>query len=214
MDPTLWRRIAAGCRAVGAGSVLYESEGAAGARLSIGSGHEIVRLPCVLSTPDRQGVVRLPGPGYALLGGTARFMAAAVGEGVDEARARFARYARALAHRNPVLVTVAAAHPPARLAWSRPADTEPGSAAAHQLFLLGEFASERLDASAFAHGWWAGRRAAQTKGERLRGPLAELFDQVSATLEEYGTDPALREPGDLSDAQLRHAIRNMMNETV
>ncbi|WP_371777485.1 hypothetical protein [Streptomyces sp. NBC_01438] len=40
-------------------------------------------------------------PGSALVAGTPRFLKGAVPEGVDGGRARFARYARTVAHRWP-----------------------------------------------------------------------------------------------------------------
>ncbi|MEU7026460.1 hypothetical protein AB0A60_07160 [Streptomyces sp. NPDC046275] len=98
LDAALARRIAAGCRAAG---------------VDVPGGDKLVgvRPPWALSTPNGEGSVRFPEPGYALNSGTPRFMAAAVPEGAAEARARFSRYARTLARRLPHLLAVAAAHP-------------------------------------------------------------------------------------------------------
>jgi len=52
-----------------------------------------------------------------------------------------------------------------------------------------------------------GRRASQTYGERVRGALGDLLDEVFMILEEYSVDPDLAEPGDLDDAGLRTAVR-------
>ncbi|MEU7534190.1 hypothetical protein AB0B30_08705 [Streptomyces narbonensis] len=73
-----------------------------------------------------------PEAGYALIAGTEAFMRAAVPEGIDEARARFGRYARAMKKRRPYLLGIAAAYPPVHEAWSRPGDVTPGTATAHQ----------------------------------------------------------------------------------
>ncbi|MGW3385905.1 hypothetical protein [Streptomyces cinereoruber] len=208
MDPHPWRRLTAGCGAVGAKELLYEPEGEPPSRLRLTpSPPEDVRPPCVLRTPDGQGVVRFPAPGYALISGSARFMAAAVDEGTDEARARFARYARA--HPDPALTAVAAAHPPGHRAWSAPSDVAPASAAARQLGLLDDFTSGRITAAAFALAWHPARRAARANGERLRGPLSDLFDRVFTLLEDYTHDPSLREEGDLSDAELLAAVKSL-----
>jgi hypothetical protein len=206
VNASLAKLIRAGARAVGAEYLRCKTAGAAESRLPLDTTYEGVRPPCVLSTPDRQGVVRFPRPGYALVEGTARFMAAAVPEGVDEARIRFARYARALAHRHPALTAVADAHPTAHRTWSRPADVESGSATARHLSLLTDFVSGTLPAAEFAQAWYQTRRVSRADGDRVRGDLATLLDHVFLTLEDYTWDPSLREPGDLTDTQLRDAI--------
>ncbi|MEW2158618.1 hypothetical protein AB0950_25580 [Streptomyces sp. NPDC007189] len=165
-----------------------------------------VRPPSLLWAPDQQGAVLFPEPGYALVAGVVSFMSAAVGEGVDTARARFARHARALADRCPSLAAVAAAHPPAHRAWSHPAEIDPHSAAARRLELLDAFTQGACSAPDFACGWWKERRASQANGERLRGPLEDLFNRVFTILEDYSVAPELAEPGDLSDTELRAAV--------
>ncbi len=219
VDAALSRRIAAGCRAVGAPHILRAdsdrastdctARDATALRLPIDSGHEDIRPPAIVYTPDRQGAILFQEAGYALIAGTESFMSAAVGEGVDTARARFSRYARTLAARHPTLVAVAAAYPPAHRAWSRPADVAPGSGAAQQLALLDELVTGARSAPEFAHDWWKARRTSQTNGERIQTPLAELFDRVFMILEDYAVDPDLREPGDLSDEDLRAAVREV-----
>jgi hypothetical protein len=133
-------------------------------------------------------------------------MAATVGEGVDAARTRFGRYARSLSERHPVLLTVAAAYPSKHRAWSSSDDVDPESAAARPRALLDAFADGTSSAPDFAHAWWEARRASQANGERIRGPLGDLFDRVFMILEDYSVDPDLREPGDLDDAELRTAV--------
>lgn len=216
VDAALTRRISAGCRAVGTTHILHApltggSSTLAGpvSRLATDSGHEGVRPPSILWTPDRQGAVLLPEAGYALIGGVAAFMAAAVGEGVDTARARFRRYARTLSDRHPHLLAVADAHQSLHRAWLRPSDVESGSAAAEQLRLLDDFSAEVCSAPEFAHAWWEARRASQASGERIQGPLEDLFGGVFMLLEDYAVDPDLREPGDLSDAELLAAVRHI-----
>ena len=214
IDAALARRIAAGCRAVATshllGTSLADTPGATtGTRFEL-SGHGDctgVRVPFLLTTPDLQGAVLLPQEGYALIAGTAAFMAAAVGEGTDTARARFGRYVRALPEPHPSLSTVAATYPPERRAWSRPGDVDPASAAARQLELLNAFTDGTCSAPDFAHGWWEARRTSQADGERVQGALEALFDQVFMILEDYSVDPDLAEPGDLDDDELRTAVR-------
>ncbi|CAM5561404.1 hypothetical protein SGLAM104S_01466 [Streptomyces glaucescens] len=208
IDVPLTRRIAAGCRAVDAADLLCAditdgvSATTTASRITSGTGSTGIRPPALLWTPDLQGAVLFPETGYALIAGTAPFMASAVGEGVDTARARFGRYARTLSAQHPVLTSVAAAYPPAHRAWSRPGDVEPASAAARQLTLLHEFMGGTRSGPEFAQAWWDARRASQANGERIKDPLASLFDRIFMILEDYSVDPEFREPGDLSDSEL------------
>ncbi|MFD9433038.1 hypothetical protein [Streptomyces sp. NPDC060002] len=212
IDAALARRITAGCRAVGASYILATSladHSGATSRLPADADCKGIRPPFVLRTPDVQGAVLFPEEGYALIAGTAAFMAAAVNEGTDTARARFGRHARALLERHPALAAVAASHPPAHRAWSQPGDVDPASAAARQLALLDSFTDGTCGAPDFAHGWWEARRASQANGERLQGALGDLFDQVFMILEDYSVDPDLAEPGDLDDAGLQTSVRTV-----
>ncbi|QYX77778.1 colicin immunity domain-containing protein [Streptomyces akebiae] len=218
MDAALTRRVAAGCRAVGASHVVCANLPSGSSqtatttlRLPIDSGHDAITPPSVMYTPDRQGVVLFREAGYALIAGSDSFMAAAVREGVDTARARFGRHARKLSACHPTLTTVSAAYPSARGAWSDPADVPLGSAAAQLLALLDKFVGGTCSAPEFAHGWWEARRASRANGERIQGPLADLFDRVFMTLEDYSVDPELWEPGELTDSELKTAIQEIGN---
>ncbi|WP_432056834.1 hypothetical protein [Streptomyces sp. bgisy022] len=162
----------------------------------------------LLRTPDAQGAVLFREEGCALIAGTTAFMASAVSEGTDTARARFGRYARTLLERHPSLASVAASHPPGHRAWSRLGDVDPAGATAQQLALLEAFTEAgTCSAAEFAHGWWEARRVSRTNGERARGALGDLLDEVFMFLEDYEVDPDLTEPGDLDDAGLRTAVR-------
>jgi hypothetical protein len=219
VDAALTRRIAAGCRAIGAHHVLWArlanrtgSPTGEISTLSIDSGHAAVLPASLICTPDLQGAVLFPEAGYALIGGTDAFMAGAVGEGTETARARFSRYTRGLTNQHPSLAAVADAYPALRRAWSRPSDVDRGSAAARQLALIDKSTKGTCTASEFAHGWWEARRASQSNGERIQAPLGDLFDRVFMLLEDYEVSPDLREPGDLSDAELAAAVREVQGE--
>lgn len=207
IDAALARRIQAGCRAEGASHLLADAPGAT-SRVPADADFTGLRPPLLLRTPDAQGAVLFPEEGYALIAGTTAFMASAVSEGTDTARARFGRYARTLQERHPSLAPVAASHPPGDRAWPRLGDVDPANATAQQLALLEAFTEAgTCGAPEFAHGWWDARRASQTNGERVRGALGDLLDEVFMILEEYSVDPDLAEPGDLDDAGLRTAVR-------
>ncbi|CAM5472163.1 colicin immunity domain-containing protein [Streptomyces narbonensis] len=154
-----------------------------------------------------------PEAGYALIAGTEAFMNAAVPEGIDAARARFGRYARAMKKRRPHLQGIAAAYPPVHEAWSRAGDVTPGTATAHLMSLLSDFAQGTITAAEFTDGWREARRAAQTRGERASGDLAELLDRVFMALEDYTPDPELRDPGDLTDGELRQGVQSLVRNT-
>lgn len=208
LEATQAARLTAGARAIGAADLLYaplgEDDPAVTTREA--TADAATRHPVLIWTPDRQGAVLFPAPGYALLAGTEPFMAAAVPEGIDEARARFTRYARKQATHHPELRAVAAKYTPTHAAWSHSADVAPNTAAAHQLRLLRDFTNGTVSAPDFAHTWWQARRTSQANGERLRGPLADLFDRVLMLLEDYEVDPQLAEPTDLSATELHAAV--------
>ncbi|MFG3047281.1 hypothetical protein ACGFZR_20415 [Streptomyces sp. NPDC048241] len=210
LGATLADRVTAGCRSTGATHLRYAPLGVDPVVTTRAvPADAATRPPTLLWTPDGQGVLLFPSSGHALLAGTRPFMAAAVPEGTDEARARFTRYARRQSARHPELPAVAAEYTPAHHAWSHRAEVTPNTATAQHLHLLEEFTDGTLPAHAFARTWWQTRRTAQSNGERIRGPLEELFDRVLALLEDYEVEPRLAEPDDLSEAELRTAIAEL-----
>ncbi|MDX2291169.1 MULTISPECIES: colicin immunity domain-containing protein [Streptomyces] len=203
IDAMLARRITAACRTVGATHVLATPPSARPHGPLEGAP---LRPPLLLRTPDAQGAVLFPAAGYALIAGSAAFMASAVAEGADAARAAFARYARALSSRHPHLRDVAAAHPPRHPSRSRLDAVPPSTATARHIALLEAFAEGTCAAPEFARGWWSARAASRTEDQRVHGALARLFDEVFMLLEQYAPDPALAEPEDLDDTALRTAV--------
>ncbi|MEU9920450.1 hypothetical protein AB0H51_03850 [Streptomyces griseoluteus] len=200
-------RVTAGCSSTGATHLRYAPLGVDPAVTTRPTPADAATRPATLLwTSDRQGALLFPAPGYVLLAGTKPFMTAAVPEGIDATRARFTRYARRQATRHPVLLRVATTYAPTHHAWSHPAEVPPDTATAHLLHLLGEFTHGTLPASAFAHAWWQTRRTSQSNGERVRGPLEELFDHVFLLLEDYEVAPELAGPADLTDAELQAAV--------
>lgn len=164
----------------------------------------------LLVASDLQGAVLFDRPGYALVAGTAPFLRGAVPEGVDGGRARFARYARAVADRWPELQAVARDFGPRHIAWAHARNVPDGTATSQQVCLVRDFTAGAIGGADFARGWLNARRAAQESGERLREPLLSAFQQVFLLLEDYSIDPALKGPTDLSDQELRDAVRKSM----
>lgn len=214
-DGSLVRRITEGCRTAGADVVLV-------VRPSAGTAPPADRLPpadpglvalpppLLLVTANLEGAVLFPEPGYALIAGTSAFLAGAAPEGVDQARARFARYARAAARRWPVLESTARSFPPRQIAWKYPRDAPEATATGQQLALMRDVAAGRCTGAEFAVGWLNARRRSQQQGERVRDPLETLLDRVFSLLEDYSIDPRFKEPGDLSDDELQNAVTELL----
>nr|WP_239144362.1 colicin immunity domain-containing protein [Streptomyces sp. SID14515] len=224
-DDSLVRRIAAGCRAVGADAVLVAGP-------EIGSGirtHLLAsadpgllgqRPPLLLAAPGLGGAVLFPRPGYALVAGTSAFLAGAVPEGVDQGRARFARYVRAVARQWPGtkvpglelsrLESAARSYPPVHVAWKRPEDVPEGTSTDRQLALMRAFVTGQCTGAEFAIGWLDARRSSQRRGERVRGPLEALLDRVFSLVEGYSVDPRFKEADDLSDEELKDVLVGLL----
>uniref|UniRef100_A0AAU2VTK7 Colicin immunity domain-containing protein n=1 Tax=Streptomyces sp. NBC_00008 TaxID=2903610 RepID=A0AAU2VTK7_9ACTN len=224
VDASLVRRVIEGCRATGTDGVLALTGGPGGPdgpgacgrnRRTVSPDRAVAALagigpPALLASSDRQGAVLFSGPGSALVAGTPRFLGGAVPEGVDGGRARFARYARTVAHRWPELRSLARSLPPRHLAWSRARDVPAGTGAARQLELMRGFIAGSVNAPHFARGWQTARRTSHDNGERLREPLLTAFDQVFSLLEDYSVDLDLKDADDLSDQELVDAVREIM----
>jgi hypothetical protein len=87
-------------------------------------------------------------------------------------------------------------------AWARPDEVAPESHVARQLALIDALISGSLPGPDFARSWLAERRQSMDAGERLRELFERAFDQVFYAIEDYVIDPALREPGDMTDDDL------------
>ncbi|TGN74825.1 hypothetical protein E5083_21915 [Streptomyces bauhiniae] len=207
-------RVMAGCRSTGATHLRYAPLGADPIVTTSAIPADVTTRPSTLLwTPDHQGALLFPAPGHVLLAGTKPFMTAAVPEGTDAARARFTRYACKQAARHPELLAVAATYVPTHHAWSDAAEVPPDTATAHHLNLLREFSNGTLPAPTFAYAWWQTRRTAKSNGERVRGPLEELFNHVFLLLEDYEVAPELAEPTDLTAPELQAAVTEAYRDT-
>ncbi|WP_079064231.1 colicin immunity domain-containing protein [Streptomyces sp. NRRL F-4489] len=149
--------------------------------------------------------------GCVLIAGDSRFMRSAVPEGVDQARAEFARYAKKLKDKLPGLMCIAREFGPRKGAWKRSEDVAEGSGTAEQLNLMRAFVAGSLSAREFATGWLDARRRAMNEGDRVISPLAVALDEVFSALEDYSIDPVLRDPDDLTDEELVERVREITN---
>ncbi|WP_330239715.1 hypothetical protein [Streptomyces sp. NBC_00525] len=221
VDDALVQRITRGCRTGGADALLVmvlgsETVGRTWRLIAPDvAASELVGVssPLLLASSDQQGAVLFSRPGYALVAGTAEFLKGAVPEGVDGGRARFGRYARAAAKRWPEFKDISQSFPPRHIAWARAREIPAGTNAARQVKMMQAFAAGSISGADFAREWLDARRASQNDGERLRDPLLAAFDQIFSLLEDYSIDPALKDPGDLSDEELVDAVREVMERT-
>ncbi|WP_371785160.1 hypothetical protein [Streptosporangium subroseum] len=223
-DERLTARISAGAREAGADHVLAGQAGERHAaedliEVRVPEAGPLAGLPrpdgdLLLALPGLSGAVLVTGQGYALVAGDARFVRACLDTGIDEARARFARYARRLAGSRPEMLAVSEEFPPRHPPASTPAEVAPGSGVAEQLSLMGALARGELPAAAFAPAWLAAHRRALTGGERVRDALERALLDVFYALEDYAADPSLREPGDLSDEELTSRVRASLGALV
>jgi hypothetical protein len=100
------------------------------------------------------------------------------------------------------------------LTWKGPSEVPPDSATAEQLRLMASFVSGRLAAEEFAVRWLSARRLALNHGERLCEAFDHLLNQVFYALDEYVIDPALREPGDMTNEQLASCVQGILEQLV
>ncbi|MFD8058464.1 hypothetical protein ACFXA0_13330 [Streptomyces cyaneofuscatus] len=216
-DGSLVRRVIEGCRAAGADVVLVmrPSAGAAAPADSLpptDPGLVALPPPLLLAAANLEGAVLFPRPGYALVAGTSAFLAGAAAEGVDQGRARFARYARAAEPEWPGLKATARSFPPGHVAWKHPEDVPVDTATGRQLALMRDVAAGHCTGAEFAVGWLDARRRSQRQGERVRDPLETVLDRVFSLLEDYSIDPQFKEPDDLSDDGLKNAVIRLLHK--
>ncbi|GAA3169766.1 hypothetical protein GCM10020001_115070 [Nonomuraea salmonea] len=164
----------------------------------------------VLAMPDMDNAILSTAGGYSLVAGSHAFVRACLDCGIDEARVRFLRYARRLADANPSVMAVAMEHPPRWRSWRSPREVHPESNTAQQLHLMESFVERTLPASRFVLSWLSERSQALDDGERLHAQFEELMNEVFYALDDYPSDPDLREEGDISEQELRERV----NETL
>lgn len=218
----LAERMAAGARTAGAGTVLVASLDPVAARLPARrEAADVDRLGSVVETDeatllcvaDLSGAVLLvPGDRYALVAGDAGFLAGALPEGVDTARARFSGYARRIGSGRPAVAGVAARFGDFQRVWRTAGDVPADSHVGHQLGLMRTFSTRKVSAEDFARGWLDERRRSLDVHERIGDGLARAMENVFYALEDFAIDPSLRDEDDLTPEQLRAAVDDVLAE--
>lgn len=144
------------------------------------------------------------------MAGDVNFVRPCLGSGVDEARARFARYARKVSEIRPGLAEISAEYQPRRVAWKHPAEVAPESNTVIQIGLMKRFVAGEISAVAFTRSWLAARHDSLMAGERTREHVEHALNMVFYALDDYTPDPSLRDPGDLDDAQLTSIVSDAL----
>ncbi|WP_405941842.1 hypothetical protein [Streptomyces sp. NBC_00207] len=86
--------------------------------------------------------------------------------------------------------------------WRTAGEVPEGSGTGRQLGLLRRLSRAEIEPERFAKQWFDARREALREGERIGEHLGRALDQVFYALDDYPIDPAFREDGDTTDAEL------------
>ncbi|MFB6436911.1 hypothetical protein ACFCVY_09015 [Streptomyces sp. NPDC056411] len=221
VDSHILHRMVAGCRKIEAEEIFLTSP------LSRSSAEPVLRTPAsveclqgevrgwlghlLIAPSTLDGALLFTTPGHALIAGNPRFLSGAIPEGVDQARAAFARYANRVKNEWPDVVGVSKEFPPRKSSWPKPEDVAYDSGTAEQLKLMRSLVNGGMPAPDFATAWLAARRRAMEEGDRVRSPLDAALNEVFSSLEDYSIDPEFKEPEDLTDAELVEQVRGVLD---
>ncbi|MGW1642674.1 hypothetical protein [Streptomyces lavendulae] len=96
--------------------------------------------------------------------------------------------------------------------WKSAGEVPPGSATGRQLSLMGDLSRGAVSPPEFAKAWLDCRRRALNEGDRVAEALSRRLDQVFYALDDYPIDPAFREAGDVTDAELLSVVVNALDQ--
>ncbi|MEU8462772.1 colicin immunity domain-containing protein [Streptomyces sp. NPDC029003] len=94
--------------------------------------------------------------------------------------------------------------------WKTVGEIPPDSAIGHQLTAMRELSRGDIQPQEFATSWLASRRRSLREGERIGEQLSRRLDQIFYALDDYPIDPSLREPGDVTDAELIEKVNAVL----
>ncbi|WP_330332024.1 colicin immunity domain-containing protein [Streptomyces sp. NBC_00536] len=86
-----------------------------------------------------------------------------------------------------------------------------GSATGRQMDLMRQLSDGAIRPEVFAKEWLGARRKALADGERMGEGLEHHLNQVFYALDGYPIDPALREEGDTTEAELLAAVEQALS---
>ncbi|MDH6545182.1 colicin immunity domain-containing protein [Streptomyces sp. SPB4] len=96
--------------------------------------------------------------------------------------------------------------------WKKVGEIPPDSAIGRQLSLMGDLSRGKISPGYFAESWLNFRRKSLADGERIGESLSRRLDQVFYALDDYPIDPAFREAGDVTDAELLAVVVNALDQ--
>ncbi|MGY4391368.1 colicin immunity domain-containing protein [Streptomyces sp. TE12347] len=101
--------------------------------------------------------------------------------------------------------------PPARRReWETAGEVPEDSGTGRQLDLMRRLSRAEIEPARFAKQWLDARRLALNENERLAEHLYRALNQVFYALDEYPIDPAFREDGDTTDAELLDIVNQTL----
>ncbi|MET8754394.1 colicin immunity domain-containing protein [Streptomyces sp. NPDC004667] len=77
---------------------------------------------------------------------------------------------------------------------------------------MGDLSRGEISPGHFAESWLNCRRKSLADGERIGESLSRRLDQVFYALDDYPIDPAFREAGDVTDAELLSVVVNALDQ--
>ncbi|MER6199656.1 colicin immunity domain-containing protein [Streptomyces sp. NPDC001586] len=97
-----------------------------------------------------------------------------------------------------------------RRQWRIAREVPEESGTGRQLDLMRRLSRDEIQPERFAKQWLDARRKALNEDERVGEHLCRALNQVFYALDEYPIDPALREDGDTTDAELREIVNQTL----
>ncbi|MEU7727837.1 colicin immunity domain-containing protein [Streptomyces sp. NPDC040724] len=94
--------------------------------------------------------------------------------------------------------------------WKTAGEVPEGSGTGMQLDLMRRLSRAEIRPGRFAKQWLDARRKALNEGERIGDHLYRALNEVFYALDEYAFDPAFREDGDTTDAELLDIVNGTL----
>ncbi|WP_404959574.1 colicin immunity domain-containing protein [Streptomyces sp. 147326] len=97
-----------------------------------------------------------------------------------------------------------------RRQWRTAGEVPAGTGTGRRLDLMRRLLRAEIQPGRFAKQWLDARRKALGEGERVGDHLCRALNQVFYALDDYPIDPAFREDGDTTDAELLEIVNQAL----
>ncbi|MBB0246369.1 hypothetical protein FNQ90_20195 [Streptomyces alkaliphilus] len=166
----------------------------------------------ILAYAEELGAALLYTPfGYTLVAGDHDLMQRFSHEGIDALKVKFSRYAKKAKDRHGFIREVTEFLPPGQSSWKHSKEVAPGSHVSNQLTLMHSLTNEEITPEEFIREWLKSRREAFNSGERVRGPLEHLLNEVFYALEDYEPDSNREPTTHFGNNELIEKVREILN---